>query len=429
MPHVITQPCCADASCITACPVNCIHPAPGEPGFGTTDMLFIDPVSCVDCGACVTACPVGAILPGDKLDTNTAAFAEINASFYDGDELPRAPLAIKRVVETAAGDLNVAIVGSGPAGMYAADEVLRHPGARVTIFERDPEPFGLARWGVAPDHTDTKRILDLFVGIANHPRVTFRTGTPVTDPNELDFDAVVWAAGAANDRDLGLPGAVPSLGIVKWYNGYPGMTPPDLSHRHAIVIGNGNVALDIARVLTGPVPDGVQPDVARALNESEVEVVTVVGRRGPEHAAFTLPELLGVKNASTDRVYEGDDPKIRALNEIAGRTVDGRRVELVFGMTPTEILPDRVVFDGGIREIPAGLVVSAIGYERRANGFVPAIIDHDRGRVCPGLYVTGWAKRGPSGVIGTNKACARETVDTLFSDLLDARPAAPVIFV
>lgn len=180
MPHVITQSCCSDGSCVYACPVNCIHPSPDEPGFATAEMLYIDPVACVDCGACVSACPVGAISPDTKLEPEQLPFVELNAAFYPKREgkLPPtsklAPVLDAPVVHARpAGPLTVAIVGSGPAAMYAADELLTQQGVRVNVFEKLPTPYGLVRAGVAPDHQKTKAVTRLFDKIAARPGFTF----------------------------------------------------------------------------------------------------------------------------------------------------------------------------------------------------------------------------------------------------------------
>ncbi|MBX8689596.1 4Fe-4S dicluster domain-containing protein, partial [Mycobacterium sp. 20091114027_K0903767] len=169
MPHVITQSCCSDGSCVYACPVNCIHPSPDEPGFATAEMLYIDPDACVDCGACVSACPVGAIEADTRLTEKQLPFIELNAAFYPKREgkLPPtsklAPVIAAPKVEARGGTpLTVAIVGSGPAAMYAADELLTQRGVRVNVFEKLPTPYGLVRAGVAPDHQSTKRVTRLF---------------------------------------------------------------------------------------------------------------------------------------------------------------------------------------------------------------------------------------------------------------------------
>ncbi len=175
MPHVITQSCCSDGSCVYACPVNCIHPSPDEPGFATAEMLYIDPVACVDCGACVSACPVGAIAPDTRLDAEQLPFVALNAAFYPdrpaGEKLPptsklAAVIDAPKVLPRSGHPLTVAIVGSGPAAMYAADELLTQRGVRVNVFERLPTPYGLVRAGVAPDHQSTKRVTRLFDKIA-----------------------------------------------------------------------------------------------------------------------------------------------------------------------------------------------------------------------------------------------------------------------
>ena len=156
MPHVITQSCCSDGSCVYACPVNCIHPSPDEPGFATSEMLYIDPVACVDCGACVSACPVGAIVPESGLTVEQQPFVALNAGYYpdrpDDVKLPPtsklAPVLPAPQVRRGAAPLTVAVVGSGPAAMYAADELLTQKGVRVNVFEKLPTPYGLVRAGV-----------------------------------------------------------------------------------------------------------------------------------------------------------------------------------------------------------------------------------------------------------------------------------------
>src|ERR1700694_2905709 len=154
MPHVITQSCCSDGSCVYACPVNCIHPSPDEPGSATAEMLYIDPAACVDCGACVSACPVGAIAPDNRLEPKQLPFVALNAAFYPerwpDEKVPPtsklAPVIEAPMVHPRAGNpLTVAIVGSGPAAMYAADELLTQHGVRVNVFERLPTPYGLVR--------------------------------------------------------------------------------------------------------------------------------------------------------------------------------------------------------------------------------------------------------------------------------------------
>ena len=476
MPHVITQPCCGDAACVYACPVNCIHPTPDEPDFGRAEMLYIDPASCVDCGACVSACPVGAIVPGHRIPESQRRFAEVNADHYglttDAAEpsgsrfpvdarwrLPLAPVPKPRPLVGTPNPLNIAIVGSGPSAMYAADELLKHRQVRVTMFERLSEPFGLARFGVAPDHPATRSVVGLFNTIAADAKLTIllniEVGTDITlDELRADYHAVLWAGGAPTDRPLdvpgvGLPGVQSATSVVGWYNGHPDFTDacPALDAARAVVIGNGNVALDVARILTAD-PDrlavtDIAPNALAALRDSAIREIVVVGRRGPEHAAFTLPELVGLADGPA-RVWvdpadlDGapDTEKTRLLREIARRPRPGEpSIRLAFGLTPERILGEDAVrgvrFErtgtGEFTDLDAGLVFPAIGYRGRPIPGLP--FDEARGTVAnvagrvvddhqpvPGLYVSGWIKRGPTGFIGTNKTDSAETVRALLAD-------------
>ena len=214
MPYVVTQSCCSDASCVLACPVNCIHPAPGEPGFAEAEMLCVDPKACVDCGACVTACPVDAIVPHTKLTDAQLPFAQLNADYFEIEPHPvRTPLALvaptRRI--TATRTVRVAVVGAGPAGLYAADELLKHAGVEVDVYDRLPTPYGLVRAGVAPDHQTTKQVTRLFRAIEEQPGFSYvlnvEIGTDVThDDLTAAYDAVVYSVGASTDRKLGIPG-------------------------------------------------------------------------------------------------------------------------------------------------------------------------------------------------------------------------------
>ncbi len=229
MPYVVTQSCCTDASCVVACPVNCIHPAPGEPGFAEAEMVFIDAESCVGCGACVTACPVGAIVPDRVLTPAQQPFVALAAEYYDvfphADRRPLALVPPQRRL-AAPGPFRVAVVGAGPAGLYAADELLKHPELSVDVFDRREVPHGLARYGVAPDHLDTRQVAQLFELIEQQPGFRYRLGVEVTSADELlgEYDAVVWATGSSADRPLGVPGAESVLGattLAAWSNGDP----------------------------------------------------------------------------------------------------------------------------------------------------------------------------------------------------------------
>lgn len=486
MPHVITQSCCSDGSCVYACPVNCIHPSPDEPGFATAEMLYIDPVACVDCGACVSACPVGAIAPDSKLTPEQLPFVELNAAFYPKREgkLPPtsklAPVLEAPVVHRkSGGPLTVAIVGSGPAAMYAADELLTQPDVRVNVFEKMPTPYGLVRAGVAPDHQHTKRVTELFDTIADKPGFTFflntEVGSDLTHDELLRYHhAVLYAVGAPSDRRLDidgmeLPGTATATELVAWYNGHPEAADlrVDLHTERVVVIGNGNVALDVARILTTD-PDALaRTDIAdhalARLRDSQVREVVVAARRGPAASAFTLPELIGLTSscdvvldpADHDSVLaelaEATDPltrnKLEILSTLGDTTapVTRPRIRLAYQLTPRRITGDaraagvEFTVTGGdeVVEISAGLVLTSIGYRGTPIRGLPfdadaAVVPNDGGRVIAGAdpvrgsYVAGWIKRGPTGFIGTNKSCAAETVHNLVADYNDGLLADPV---
>ncbi|MCD2146416.1 4Fe-4S ferredoxin [Gordonia paraffinivorans] len=495
MPHVVTQACCGDASCVYACPVNCIHPTPDEPDFGTSEMLYIDPATCVDCGACVSACPVGAIVPGHRLPTGQERFAEVNASQYretvDGsaarfpvDPARRLPLApIDRPRQLAVdGPVSIGIVGSGPSAMYAADELLRHPQVSVTMYERLDRPFGLARYGVAPDHLNTRKVMRLFDDIARNPRLEILLDTEVGRDISLDdlrarHSALIWAGGAPTDKRLPIPGVdkagvTSATAFVGWYNGHPDFADlsVDLSTERAVVVGNGNVALDVARILVADPETLAATSISRpalaALRTSSVQEVVVLGRRGPVHAAFTLPELIGLVDSGVPVVVDPADlestridsaadntikTKLDILSECASRPApEGRRIRLAYFGSPLEIVGgeratgvlvgrNRLTVDatgaasgieptGQTSVLDAGLVLTSVGYRGVAVPGLPfdddtGVIPHRAGRVLdgdepvPGVYVTGWIKRGPTGFIGTNKTDSAETVASLLADL------------
>ncbi|HWM01584.1 MAG TPA: FAD-dependent oxidoreductase [Actinophytocola sp.] len=457
MTYVVTQSCCADASCVVACPVNCIHPAPGEPGFAEAEMLYVDANSCVDCGACLTACPVDAIRPHTELTPDQQPFVALNAAYYDAFPHPdRTPLALvpRQRRLTRRGPFRFAVVGSGPAGMYVADELLRHPEITVDVIDRLPTPYGLVRAGVAPDHQATKQVSALFEAIERAPGFDYLLGVDVGrdvthDELARHYDGVVYAVGAANDRRLGipgedLPGSVSATDLVGWYNGHPDKQElrVPLQHERVVVVGNGNVALDVARILTADPDDLATTDIAAlpwaTLSRSRVCEVVVLGRRGPAEAAFTVPELVGLAgiedlNVVVDTGGEtlaGDTAKLRLLAELAARPrFEGRRtLVLRFRTTPGRVLgTDRVtgvevLRDGATETIACGLVLRAIGYHGEPIPDLPhdprtGTVPHDRGRVRPGVYVAGWAKRGPTGFIGTNKSCAQETVERMLDDV------------
>ena len=485
MPHVITQSCCSDGSCVYACPVNCIHPSPDEPGFATAEMLYIDPVACVDCGACVSACPVGAIAPDSRLTLDQQPFIALNASYYpdrpaDKKLPPTSKLApvipapqVRGQHSNHRGPLTVAIVGSGPSAMYAADELLTQHGVRVNVFEKLPVPYGLVRAGVAPDHQTTKRVTELFDRIAR--RREFRFFLNVEIGKHLSHDdllahhhAVIYASGAPNDKRLdidgmGLPGTGTATELVAWINGHPEFTdlPVDLSHERVIVIGNGNVAFDVARVLTADPDELAHTDISEhaltVLRASKVQEVVIAARRGPVHSAFTLPELIGLTTTAdvvltaTDREAVTSDLAtvtetltrqkldiLSTLGDAAGESASSRpRIRLAYNLTPQRITGDQratgmdfeVTGTDQVQHLDAGLVLTSIGYHGKAIRDLPfddaeGVVPNDGGRVIQpesgepvrGAYVAGWIKRGPTGFIGTNKSCALQTVQQLVDD-------------
>src|SRR5690242_13594301 len=237
MTYVITQNCCKDATCVSACPVNCIAPVPGDGGFDEPPMLFIDPAVCIDCGACADACPVDAAVPADALGEAERVYADLNAEhFRDREPAPRSgPLFHAwdqaRFDWTLPSDfrgLDVAVVGTGPAGLYAAELLLLHTGSNVTLIDRLPMAGGLIRYGVAPDHPSTKRIGHTLGRLYSHPRVRMVLGVDVGTDVAVDelarhFDAVIYAVGAATGRKLEvlgeeLPGIHTGPEFVGWYN-------------------------------------------------------------------------------------------------------------------------------------------------------------------------------------------------------------------
>jgi ferredoxin--NADP+ reductase len=460
--------------------VNCIHPSPDEPGFATTEMLYIDPVACVDCGACVSACPVGAIAPDSRLDIKQLPFVEINASFYPkrpaDEKLPPtsklAPVLPAAEVHARRRPLTVAVVGSGPAAMYAADELLTQHGVRVNVFEKLPTPYGLVRAGVAPDHQNTKKVTRFFDRVARHRHFRFylnvEVGRHLSHADLLaHHHAVLYALGAPDDRRLdvdgmGLPGTATATELVAWINGHPDFTdlPVDLSHERVVIVGNGNVALDVARVLTADPDDLARTDIAdhalAALRGSAVREVVIAARRGPAHSAFTLPELIGLTETS-EVVLDADDCKLveadlaTASDALIGQKLEilrglgdsslagtGRpRIRLAYQRTPQRVLGEQratgvefsVTGTDEACRIDAGLVLTSIGYRGKQIRDLPfdgsaAVVPNEQGRVVDpdsrgliaGAYVAGWIKRGPTGFIGTNKSCSLQTVHALVAD-------------
>jgi ferredoxin--NADP+ reductase len=394
---------------------------------------------------------------------------------------------------TDATPTRIAVIGSGPAGFYAAGHLLKDPDAalEVDMFERLPTPWGLVRSGVAPDHPKIKSVTRIYEKTAAHPRfryfgnVTF--GLHVSREELLrHYHAIVYATGSPSDRPLGipgedLPGSHAATEFVGWYNGHPDHTNLEvdlLGAERAVVIGNGNVAIDVARMLVLAPEELAPTDTAdhalEVLGNSRVKEVVVLGRRGPAQAAFTNPELLElgeladadviVDEAELERGLAVHDAQaeedatarrnVEILRSYAQREPAGhpKRVVLRFLLSPTALVADEtghlgavelvrnelVAAGGGLRAqatgehetIPAGLVFRAIGYRGiplprvpfdERSGVIPneggRVTDADSGETLAGEYVVGWIKRGPSGVIGTNKKDAQETVDAILADL------------
>ncbi|SER84290.1 ferredoxin--NADP+ reductase [Mycobacterium sp. 88mf] len=461
MAYVITQNCCKDASCVPVCPVDCIRPAEGGLDSASAEMLYIDPESCIDCGACFEECPVGAIHYEEDLPGELQRFKDLNAAYFERHPLQpvTAPAPASRT-RVEAGALRVAIVGSGPAACYAAAELIDVDGVEINLFERLPTPFGLIRAGVAPDHQHTKSVVDIFERAFMNPRFASHFNVEVgrtVNHDELlaHHHAVIYAVGAATSRQLGIDGE-DLLGhhaaaeFVGWYNGHPDHAAHqfDLSGERAVIVGNGNVALDVARVLLMDRAALAATDIAQhtldALADSAIREVVILARRDIGHAAFSAGELLalghldGVDVIVDPQDLPADDEhedvetsfKLAIAREYAQRspTPGHKRVVFRFGTTPIAIHgTDRAAGlevsseAGGTEVIETSLILRSIGYRGLPVSGLPydevsGTVPNDSGRVVPGTYVTGWIKRGPRGVIGTNRLCAEQTVAQLWAD-------------
>jgi ferredoxin--NADP+ reductase len=394
---------------------------------------------------------------------------------------------------SAARPLRVAIIGAGPAGFYAAEALLKQPGlvCSIDFFNHFPTPYGLVREGVAPDHQSIKAVTRIYDKIAEKPgvryfgNVTFGTDVCHEDLKPL-YDQIVYAVGAQTDRRLGIPGedlqgSYAATAFVGWYNGHPDYRDLefDLSHERAIVIGNGNVAMDVTRILVTDPDELAKTDIAdhalEALRQSKVREVVMLGRRGPAQAAFTntelreFGELAGVNvvvdpvdlqldphslaSLSEDRVAAKNVELLQGYAEQTERTGE-RTIRMCFLVSPVEVLGqdgkmtgvrvehNRLTLDdyGGVRArgtgkfdtYEAGLMLRSVGYRSMPLAGVPFdeatyTILNVAGRVMhggtsdmvSGEYVVGWAKRGPNGVIGTNKPDAASTVAAMMEDLAE----------
>ncbi|HVL68748.1 MAG TPA: FAD-dependent oxidoreductase [Vicinamibacterales bacterium] len=397
-------------------------------------------------------------------------------------------------VGTASLPLRVAVIGSGPAAFYAAECLFKQQGlvVEVDMFERLPTPYGLVRHGVAPDHAKIKTVTRAYDAVAGHPRFRFFGNVDYGRHLTLDdlrayYHQVVFATGAQTDRRMGipgedLPGSHPATEFVAWYNGHPDYRACsfDLSVERAAVVGVGNVAIDVARILARTAEELEKTDIAgyalEALRASRITEVFLLGRRGPVQAAFTTPEVKEIgEMADADVIVRPEevqlDPlsgaqleasddrllarKVEILQGYALRKPEGKRKRLTlrFLVSPVELVADergrvakmRLVRNtlvgseagainarptGEFEEIDVGLVFRSVGYrgvplpglpfDDRA-GVVPndkgRVLDAGAGRPLTGVYAAGWIKRGPSGVIGTNKPDAAETVAAMVADL------------
>ena len=497
MTHVITRACCNDASCVAVCPVNCIHPTPDEPDFLTAEMLYIDPETCIDCGACIDECPVSAIYPDDQLPEQEEPFLQINADYYRDHDVEGGLVRHPRPPQLPAEELRVAIVGAGPAAMYAAQELVKKSQIQVDVYDRLPTPYGLVRAGVAPDHAQTKGVESHFAQVEKKRNFTYHLGVEVGDHITHDelrerYGAVLYAVGAANDRQLGIPGeelagSIAATEFVAWYNGHPEYAdrPFDLSGESAVVIGNGNVALDVARILVTDPEELATTEIAdhalEVLRASNIREVTVVGRRGIEHAAFTNAEFVSLADVkgvdivideseltlSTEAAAADADgtldsvvaTKVRLAREYAAgaRTDGNRRMVFRFLTSPTEVLGEgsasgiavvrnRYVGEGRIEptdetaELGAGLVVRSIGYRSLPIKDLPfddersvvpnedsRVLDGAGGAPLPGVFVAGWIKRGPTGGIGRNRLCGEQAAAAIMADFAGGVLATPTV--
>jgi len=384
--------------------------------------------------------------------------------------------------------LRVAVVGSGPSGFYAA-EALLHGEMAVTVdmFDRLPTPFGLVRYGVAPDHPKIKNVIKIYEKIAENPQFSFFGNVTIgkdISVSELRvfYDAVLFACGAETDKKLGIPGedlpnSHAATEFVAWYNGHPDFLGRkfDLLQEIACVVGQGNVAMDVSRILCKTADELKKTDIAQhaleVLAQSKIKEVHLIGRRGPAQAAFTPPEIREFGElADCDPVLNPKDlelnpesqqelaepanaPKkknFEILKEFASRTAlsKQRKFFIHFFKSPVEIQgsgriqnikleinklngpagKQKAEGTGQFDELPCGLLFRSVGYRGVAIEGVPfdekkGVFSNQGGRivdnntVVPGLYATGWIKRGPSGIIGTNKPDSTETVGKLFEDV------------
>lgn len=385
--------------------------------------------------------------------------------------------------------LRVAIIGAGPSGFYAAEALFKSGYiVHVDMYEKLPVPYGLVRFGVAPDHQKIKNVTKIYEKIASHPHFHFLGNVTVGRDIQVEelkqyYDALIFTSGAAADRRLNVPGedlrgSHTATEFVAWYNGHPEFRDRvfDLSHKTAVIIGQGNVAVDVCRILAKSVEELKQTDIAdyalEALAESKIQDIYMIGRRGPAQAAFTPQEakelgeleacdvLVNPRDLELGPVCEAElsmadrgqhRKNIEILRDFAARKPSGkpRRLHIVFFYSPValqgqerlqQVVLERNTLSGepgqqkavGTGEqwvLDCGLLFRSVGYKGTAIPGLPfderaGIFPNQKGRIAPGLYTAGWIKRGPSGIIGTNKPCSYETVESLLADLEQLPPCS-----
>jgi len=468
--------CSRCRQCVRSCPPQAIHaePQPRLDGEGTA---CIDHPLCRDyfarafgCAVCIKVCPF-----------TTAGYAAVREGLAHVEPGRPSPVDDRRV--------RVAVVGAGAAGFYTTMRLLeRTSQARVDLIERLPVPHGLVRYGVAPDHPEVRSKAFAFDQALSDPRVRLFANVPFgTAVRRADlqahYDAVVYAVGAATSRSLGVPGealqgSLDAPSFVGWYNGHPdhaGLAPP-VDHPVAVVVGAGNVALDVVRMLASPAERLASTDMApaavAALRDSSVQTIHLLARRGPEGAAFTprelrdLIELPGVEvtvdpadlspqppspqgelAVAADREARRVQRNLQLLHSLPGASEGSPRVvvQLHFHTSVQHLDDDgsgrvgsvSVVRRDGVASIRCGLVIRAIGFRSVPLPGLPfdahrhvlpsrdgRLVDEDGG-LQPGEYVTGWVRRGPRGIIGTNKVDAEQVVECLLADLPPRPPPRP----
>lgn len=378
--------------------------------------------------------------------------------------------------------MKIAIVGSGPSGFYAADSLLNaEAGMSVDMFEKLPVPFGLVRSGVAPDHPKLKSVISQYEEVAANKSFRFFGNVNIGEDITIDelreaYSAVIIASGAQADRALGIPGedlagSHSARSFVNWYNGHPDFREEsfDLSSEVAVIVGLGNVAMDVCRILLKPVDELRKTDIAdhalEALASSKVREVHIIGRRGPAQMKISykeMCEIAALKNCTVNVADNGlalnaaskteiesrsnreNSFNLKLLEAQADKSKDDSSRQCVFHFLkrPVQLLGDTqvsavqlgrnqltgeafaqsIVESSELEQISSGLVFRSVGYKSLP---MPGVdfnddkhcISHTNGRVRPGLYCTGWIKRGPSGVIGTNRADSMETVASLLEDV------------